>query len=196
MTMPEYKKWTGVTLCALLIQACATGPQVRVDYDPKQNFQTLQTYAWAPMSEVTRQATAHDSLTEERVHSAVDVHLAASGYKKVDAAQADYLVSYTITLEQRANANQSQLGVGFGHFGAGSAIGFGYSFPVGSLNEPIKVNSLIIDILDAKQKRLIWRGIGEQTLDAEQSPEKRTIVINTTVNEILSRFPPQPGNPK
>jgi hypothetical protein len=196
MPMHGFNKWFGVALSALLVQACATGARVQVDFDPKQNFQTLHSYAWAPTTDDSQRAKARDSLTEERVHSAVDAHLAAKGYKKVDAVQADFLVAYAITVEQRSSVNQSQVGVGFGRYGGSSAIGFGYSVPVGSTNEPYAVGSLIIDILDAKQKRLLWRGIGEQALDAEQSPENRTARINTTVNEILGRFPPEPGKSK
>jgi hypothetical protein len=196
MTMHGIYRLIGVALSVLLVQACATGARVQVDYDSKQNFQTLHSYAWAQTTDDAQRPKARDSLTEERVHSAVDAHLAARGYKKVDTAQADFLVTYAITVEQRTNVNQSQVGVGFGRYGGSSAIGFGYSFPVGSTNEPYAVGSLIIDILDAKQKRLLWRGIGEQTLDAEQSPENRTTRINTTVNEILSSFPPEPGKSK
>jgi hypothetical protein len=196
MPMHGVNKWIGVALSTLLIQACATDARVQVDYDPKQNFQTLHSYAWVPTTDDTQRTKARDSLTDERIHSAVDAHLAASGYKKVDAGQADFLVTYAITVEQRTSVNQSQMGVGFGSYGGRSAIGFGYSFPLGSTHEPYTVGSLIIDILEAKQKRLIWRGVGEQALDADQSPENRTTRINTTVKEILGRFPPEPGKSK
>jgi hypothetical protein len=194
--MHGFNKWFSVALSALLVQACATGARVQVDYDPKQNFQTLRSYAWAPTTDDSQRAKARDSLTEERIQSAVDANLAASGYKKADAVQADFLVTYAITVEQRPSVSQSQMGVGVGRYGGSSAIGFGYSFPLGSTNEPYTVGSLIIDILDAKQKRLIWRGVGEQALDAAQSPENRTARINATVKEILGRFPPEPGKSK
>jgi len=196
MTMHGINRLIGVALSALLIQACATGARVQVDFDPKQNFQTLLSYAWTPKNEDAQQAKTRDSLTEERIHSAVDANLVARGYKKVDAVEADFLVTYAITVEQRTSVNQSQVGVGFGRYGGSSAIGFGYSFPVGSTNDAFAVGSLIIDILDAKQKRLLWRGIGEHTSAAEQSPEDRTTRINTTVNEILSQFPPEPAKSK
>jgi hypothetical protein len=49
---------------------------------------------------------------------------------------------------------------------------------------------LIIYVIDGKQKRLVWRGSGDRTIGESYTPEERTKIVNTVVNEILGRFPP------
>ena len=188
--------WIVAALAALLMQGCATGAQVRVDFDPKTDFQALRSYAWAPMTAEERQQKSRNSLTHERIQSAVDAHLAARGYKKVAEAQADFLVTHSVTVESRTQVNETRMSVGYGRYGAHGGVGVGYGIPVDTTVYQYKVGTLVIDVIDAKQKRLVWRGSGERTLGEDQAPEKRTEIINTTVNEVLSRFPPASKQPK
>ena len=186
--------WIAAALAALFIQGCSTGAQVRVDYDQKADFQALRSYAWAPMTAEEQQEKSRNSLTHERIQSAIDAHLAARGYQKVGEAQADFLVTHTVTVESRTQVQNTQMSVGYGRYGTRGGVGYG--IPVDTTVYQYKVGTLIIDVIDARQKRLVWRGSGEQTLGEEQTPEKRTEIINTTVNEVLGRFPPASKKPK
>jgi hypothetical protein len=182
--------WVTAALAALFMQGCATGAQVRVDFDPKADFQALRSYAWAPMTAEEQQIKSRNSLTHERIQSAIESHLTARGYKKVAEAQADFLVTHTVTVESRTQVQNTQMSVGYGRYGARGGVGVGYGIPVDSTVYQYKVGTLVIDVIDARQKRLVWRGSGERTLGEDQTPEKRTEIINTTVNEVLGRFPP------
>jgi hypothetical protein len=132
----------------------------------------------------------------ERIQSAIDAHLAARGYAKVGEAQADFLVTHTVTVERRTQVQETRASVGYGRYGTHGGVGVGYGIPVETSTYHYKVGTLIIDVIDARQKRLVWRGSGERTLGEDQTPEKRTEIINATVNEILSRFPPASNKPK
>jgi len=50
--------------------------------------------------------------------------------------------------------------------------------------------SLIIDIVDTKTHKLIWRGTARKVLDTNPTPEERTATINAAVAKILEAFPP------
>lgn len=50
--------------------------------------------------------------------------------------------------------------------------------------------TLFIDIIDAKEKKLIWQGIGSGALTKSSKPEKREENIQVFVKEILEKFPP------
>ena len=143
-----------------------------------------------------QQEKSRNSLTHERIQSAIDAHLAARGYAKVNEAQADFLVTHTVTVESRTQVNETRMSVGYGRYGTHGGVGIGYGFPVEPTVYQYKVGTLIIDVIDARQKRLVWRGSGEKTLGEEQTPARRTEIINATVNEILSRFPPTSNKPK
>jgi hypothetical protein len=177
-------------LIVLLLHGCTSGVQVRVDYDPKDNFGQYRTYAWAPPTAEERQEKERNSLLHERIHAAVDAHFAARGYQKVDVSQADFQITYTVTVERRTQLNESRVSLGYGRYGARGGVGISTGFPIGTTIEEYKVGTLIIDVIDGKQKRLVWRGSGDRTIGESYTPEERTKIVNTVVNEILGRFPP------
>ena len=52
--------------------------------------------------------------------------------------------------------------------------------------------TLVLDIVDARTKRLIWRGAAEGTLDRDISLENEEKIISEAVEKLLKDFPP-PG---
>jgi hypothetical protein len=51
-----------------------------------------------------------------------------------------------------------------------------------------KVGSLIIDVVDAKTKKLLWQGVGNSKIDTDvRDPEQR---IRQAINKIMADFPP------
>jgi hypothetical protein len=187
--MPKIIALLAATLSVLLVVGCG-GTQVRVDYDTKQDFTALRSYAWAPMTEEERQEKSRDSLTHERIQSAIAAHLAARGYTQIDEAKADFLVTHTVMIERRVQMRDTRVAIGYGRYGAGGGVGVGFSAPVDTTAYEYRVGTLIIDVIDARQKRLVWRGAGERTLEGERTPEQRIALIDATVGEILGRFPP------
>jgi hypothetical protein len=188
--MSRYIHLMTAALTAILLLGCASGSNVRVDYDQQADLQALRSYAWAPMTEEEQKEKSRNSLIHERIRSAIDAHLAGRGYSKVGEAQADFLVTHTVTAETRTQTQETRVTVGYGRYGTHGGVGVGYGIPVDSTTYQYKVGTLIIDVIDARQKRLVWRGSGSRTLDEKATPEQRTEIINATVNEILGRFPP------
>jgi hypothetical protein len=50
--------------------------------------------------------------------------------------------------------------------------------------------TLVIDIANSANDRLLWRGWGSQRLRRNPSPEQTTERINRVVSQILGQFPP------
>jgi hypothetical protein len=48
---------------------------------------------------------------------------------------------------------------------------------------------LIIDMVDAKTKRLVWRGIASRRLPTFDSPQERDQFIRESVTAIFKKFP-------
>ncbi len=53
---------------------------------------------------------------------------------------------------------------------------------------PVPVGMLVVDILDGKDKQLIWRGIATDTLS--DNPEKNEKKINKAAEKMFAKFPP------
>ena len=68
----------------------------------------------------------------------------------------------------------------------------GYWGPAGVTTHEYEEGSLILDFVDTKSKKMIWRGAAKAVVDPSNTPEKREKLINEAVNEILKNFPPKP----
>jgi hypothetical protein len=54
--------------------------------------------------------------------------------------------------------------------------------------EKYLAGTLVVDILDAKKGRLLWRGIATATVSP--TPQKNQTIINKAVSKLFERFPP------
>jgi len=52
------------------------------------------------------------------------------------------------------------------------------------------LGSLVIDVLDAKSGKLIWRGVGRRVFHPEQTPEERKDRIDDAVASVIDEFSP------
>ena len=52
------------------------------------------------------------------------------------------------------------------------------------------MGTLIIDVFDAAERELVWRGSGEGRVNQARSPEDRQERIDDAVRKILRDFPP------
>lgn len=173
-----FKVLTIAAILTLLLTGCST-IEVTTDYDTKYQFSTMQTYA----IQIDNNKSA-DSLTAERIDSAIRMVLDSKGYRHMtvnaDVAVSFYLSSQTIT----KNDSSAQFVTAAPYRRFGMAV----SIPVDS-TRTYDEGKLVIDVIDTKTDRLIWRGIGKDALRSFSTPQKKTEYINETVKEIMRRFP-------
>lgn len=186
-----------LTRCLLLLAiaalaACATVPQVQ--YSPQTNFAGYRTFYWQPVKHrpPVKNPILDSEILDQRVQAAVVQTLLKHGYQQADnAAAADFVVTYQTATEQ---ALRSSGGFRFG-------IGFGYPFydrfydpfwgaafyPPYSI-ESYQEGDLIIDVIDARTHKLVWRGWTTAIVRPENYSQG---AVNDMVKTILSRFPPR-----
>jgi len=49
---------------------------------------------------------------------------------------------------------------------------------------------LIVDLVDAKTEKPIWRGVSEKRLRQGLTPQEQREVLTNAVREVLAKFPP------
>lgn len=180
------------TLALLLITslvAACSGIPVSQDYSPSSDFSALQSYRWDPaLLQKEKDTRGNNPLLNNRIHSAIDRKLASMAYRLVDNDKADFIVSYQTEVRQRLTSDgaSSNISVGFGNIGSFGAIGLGTGSTVRDEDEA----TLIIDILDAHNKTLLWRGSSTRYVYSHKDPEELTQIINQHVDAILAQFPP------
>lgn len=162
--------------------------KVEVDYAHGEDFSKYKTYTWVKEPSVE----SPDQLVEQRIVSNVDETLAKKGLKRVDSG-GDLDVAYqtSVTKQTQLTTMTSGMGGGWG-YGPGWRRGWGYgggSAISTTTASTIPIGTLVIDLLDPKDKQLVFRGVATDTLSSK--PEKNTQKIVKSVNKIFAKYPPK-----
>jgi hypothetical protein len=163
-----------ITIATLLLAAAARAQSVTYDMDRTAPFATFKTYAWVRGTEVA------DDWNDKRVISAVNMQLALRGMLRVDATQhPDVLVRYHAAFDRKVQIS-------------GSASG-PFLFPAGRTGtaraEGILVGTLAVDVIEARTKRIVWRGVASKDIDVTADPARREKSINRTAEKLFKKYP-------
>ena len=173
-------------LVLLLALACSS-LRVNVDFDPNEDFSAYRTFTWFPREQrVQGDYRVDNPLLDARIRSAVERELAARGYRKVTDRNPDFYVAFYLSVEDKMDVYT----VNRGYY---DYWGYGVMIPETRVRQ-YEEGTLVIDIADAREKQLTWRGIGKGRLRRNPTPEQTTKDVDAAVAEILARFPPEPGS--
>ncbi|MFQ6370170.1 DUF4136 domain-containing protein [Shewanella sp. YIC-542] len=174
----------------LLLSGCAS-LDTSWDYNPEVNFTQYKQYAWVPTTKESQSEYQLNGLLDQRVRSAVDADLARKGYVKVDIKQADVLVNYLTKLDKRFKVDTVNTGMGYSPFW-GPHWYFGGSWQTNTRIKEYEVGTLVLDMVDAKSNKLIWRGAANGVIRDYKTPQQRIGKVNDAVAGVLDNFPPKP----
>jgi|SRR5579871_776879 hypothetical protein len=160
---------------ALLVAAAAFAVDVKTDFDHHVNFSKYRTYSWAKID-------TPDPLWNDRVKDAVDRALAAKGWTQVPSG-GDVSIVAIGTTHERPTLQTFYYG-----FDGWLWSGFGDST---TYVEHYTEGTLVVDMFDTNNKKLIWRGSASDTLTGK--PEKDEKKVEKAVNKMFEHFPPEIG---
>ena len=174
----------GAAALTLVVCACG-GIQVNSDYNPNTDFTRFRTYAWAEGSGSLDDPRMTD-LVDQRFRRAVESELVSRGWEKTASAEPDVFVGYQIALDDRVDYQtiNTYYGPGWGYRGVYGNIG-----TTQTAVREYTVGTLVIDVYDARQRELVWRGSGEDKVDPAWNPEESQERINQVVTQIMQGFP-------
>ena len=158
---------TLITASALMLPALASAQDVKIDFDKAFDFSTVKTYSIAIGTKWG------NDLSERRVLTEIDEAITAKGWKKVDAAQANAIVVLHGATQTKKSANTF-------YSGMGSAQTVVSEWAVGTL---------VVDMFDAKNKQLIFRGTAEDEIS--DNPEKNAKRLEKASTKLFKDFPPK-----
>lgn len=159
-------------LCAAMIVP-AYADHVTVDYNHSTKFTAIKTYSWTEVHTT-------NSIWDARVKAAIDQQLSAKGWVQVPAGGDVAIVAVEkVSIHQQYDTMYD--GIGGRRWG-----GMGES----TLSvDDYKVGTLILSLFDGHSRDLIWRGTSSR--DLAGSPEANTKKLDTDVQEMFKKFPPQ-----
>ena len=162
-------------VASLVVAGCGGGVEVNTDFDPSAAFPSYKTYSWRAGTKLP------NPLSEQRLIAAVDAQLKAKGLTPVDSG-GDITVTYHAAADKQTDVQTFQTG---GYYGCwGGCMGTS-----SSTITHITVGTIIVDIVDTKSNKMVWRGTGTDTVsgDAKENAEK----INIAVEEMFKNYPPK-----
>lgn len=169
-----------VALCStaamVMLGAIAVAQSVNYDYDRSADFSRFKTYTWVRGTELT------DELNHKRVVRAIDSQLAAKGLSRVDG-NADVVVAYRANFDENLQINGYSSGFGGPRFGNISGT---------ATTQRIVTGTLVVDMMDARTRAIVWRGSAERDVNPGAKPEKREKNITKAAEKIFKNYPPKP----
>jgi Domain of unknown function (DUF4136) len=191
MSLKQLGSRSGVVRFLLVVAvlcASAQAEKIRVHYDKSIDFTKYKTYGWAPVG-----AVAHPMLALDVV-GAVDQEMAAHGLTKVPA-NPDLLVQIYGAVD--AEVSMTSNNPIYNATGGIPPFDPSMTSPGNSLywdgyygNSTVVVHpgQLIIDLIDVKAKKLVWRGMGSEAI-SPNNPEKLMDEANSTVTKLFKDYP-------
>ncbi|WP_046746248.1 DUF4136 domain-containing protein [Kordia zhangzhouensis] len=165
---------------ALLLVTSCVSVRVVSDYDKEADFNSYKTFAFYKTG--IDQVEISD-LDKKRILRSIEKELTDRGFVKSE--NPDLLVNIMTKANKRVDINNNA------YFGWG--WGFQPWFWGGAPMSTVRTRTegvLYIDLIDTKQKELVWQGRGTGNLNNNRSIEKKEERIREFVAEIMKEYPP------
>jgi hypothetical protein len=179
------RKFGTVAIAVLLSPTIALAQKVSYDYDKSANFAGFKTYAHKDGTKVGQ------PLIDERLVAAIDAQMAAKGLTKVES-DPDIFVIYHMAFDKQKDIStfSSGYGGGYGPYGYGWGGGWAGGTTTTQVRD-ILIGTLVVDIVDAKQSKMAWRGMATKEVKTQANPEKRDKSINEAMKKVFKNYPPK-----
>lgn len=171
-------------LMFLLAITLSARDKISVSYAKGFSFSQFKTYAWAQHG-----AVAHPLLAADIV-GAIDQELAARGLQKV-TSNPDLIIQMYGALDDDMTmySNDPIYGAtgGIPPFDPGmngpAFVGF-----YGNTTVTLRKGQMVVDLIDAKAKKLVWRGMATESV-ASHDPEKLIDEVNGAISKMFKEYP-------
>ena len=160
-------------LCLLLCAVVASAQDITTDYDHNADFTKYKTFAWGDNVGPT------DGFTDRRIKEAIRQQLAARGLREATDGPPDIQVVYKVGARDRTSTTSLDTNWSSERWGA----------PENLSVDVFREGRLVVDILDAARKELIWRGTATATISEDTA--KNRPKIQKAVEKMFRHYPPR-----
>jgi len=153
--------------------------RVNHDYDKEADFSKFKTFDFlsAPVNIRT------DSIAMNRIYRIVALELKEKGLTRV-VENADLLIAIHTDVRDQINVNYYGYSYSpyywHGYWGP-SSVGV-YTYEQGSL---------VIDMVEAKDMEMVWRGVAQAAVPSNPDPARIEEVVKVAISRIMDKYPPK-----
>jgi hypothetical protein len=156
--------------------------KIKVEYDKSLDFSKFKTFAWGHHDAVSRPMLAL------AIAGAIEEELTKRGLRKVEDNPDVYIKMYGSVDTEMSVSYSDPLYSGMGgipSFDSGFVM-WGY-MPGGTTAVTVHKGQLVVDVIDASQKKLVWRGMATEKLSDQK--EKLVKQVNKAVDKMFQQYP-------
>jgi hypothetical protein len=172
-------------VAVLLVAAPAFGQKIKIDFDSEADFSHIRTYEWRihPIFEKQPELRQLYATGIQLVLQAGNTELPKRGLHPADSSP-DVFITFFLHAK---DAEKTVTTIDSGPFWAGYGW---YAPPVWTTTsiEYYKEGMMVLDIIDARTSKLLWRAYCGDEIDDMSNRHKN---INKAVRKALDRFPPK-----
>ena len=150
---------------------------VRADHDSQYDFSVYSSIALFERKGKEPRQPQMSPIVDQRIASTVAAELKAKGFESRSPRNADLLVTFYTAVRRRVVIHHSGW-YGWRGWGWHGGTRWVNSYPEGTL---------VIDIVDRRDRQLVWRGVGEGAFTKMNPSDEK---VAKKVSKILARFPP------
>jgi hypothetical protein len=178
---------SAVLLVTLALNGCASGPDIRSDYDRAADFSEYKTYNF--FADAGPHVTNYQSFFSRYMVAAISREMENRGYVKSD--DPDLLVNFNAILTEKTDVQTSPAPMYGGYYGyrrgyydPWMTYGYAQETTVSQYTE----GTFNIDLVDARKKKLVWEavGVGRVSQEALEELEER---VNAGVASYFQSYP-------
>lgn len=182
-----------ISLFASFAVGCASqrGPEIRVNSDPKVDYSTYATFGFPEQTGTDR--GGYSTLVTDYFKAAVRDQMQARGYQYVDE-NPDLIVNFYANVRDRTQVRSSpRMSMGYGYYGYRYGLYGAWPMYANDVDTvTYQIGTANIDIVDAKERQLIWEGVAEGRIrEADMDNPRETIA--SVVAQLFTRYPGRPG---
>ena len=169
---------------ASIAGGCAPAMTVSSHVQRDLDFSRYRTFDWGPADALPTGDPRLDDNPDfkDRFEGAIERQMALKGYQRAASQTPDLLLHYHASVHERLNINQVD-----------TTRGYCYDEDCQGLVFEYEQGTIVLDVVDARANRVIWRGWAQDALvdllDDRGRMERR---LNEAASRMLARLPSRP----
>lgn len=182
-------------VAALSVGSCAYTPKVQTDFDPATNFSQYRTFNTIPGRIISSVGVVdtNNTLMSERVNNAVASTLRSKGLEQ-NVSNPDLLVTFLAGAKDKTEIESAPAAPAYyGPYGYGYGGWWGTGYNQ-FWTRQYKEGTLIVDLIDAKAKRLVWRAYCVSEISKDNAENRNR--LQSCLDQGFAKFPPGSAAPK
>ncbi len=182
-----------VATCSMLVlvfAGCASSVRTGSHQAPDANFAGRTTFRFVPdKSLAAAGAVSNSAYWREQIAQDIVAALNAKGYRFFPTRQTDFLVAFHIVLKEGESVTTLD-----NYSGYNLSPGEETQADLARFQNPKRPGeaasgTLIIDLIDPRKRRIIWRGYTTEALDRSQPTDKLRVRVRAVVEKTLADLP-------